>query len=71
MSAMHVQFVDVWVENAIDKTNTRTLIWVLVWDFDVYFPVATCEWSFGFRQYFAPNFLGRLYRLSIGPLNLT
>jgi hypothetical protein len=37
------QLVDVWVENAVHESNARTLIRVLIGQFDVDLPVTTGE----------------------------
>lgn len=37
----HLQFIDVWVEDSIDESNARALVWVLVGQLDVDFPVTS------------------------------
>lgn len=34
----HVQLVDVWVEDPVDKSDARGLVWVLIWELHVNLP---------------------------------
>jgi len=38
------EFVDIWMENAVHKTDGRRFVRILVWDFDVDLPLTTGEW---------------------------
>ena len=42
----NAQLVYVWMEDAIDEADTGGLVWVLVWELDVYFPEPTLEWCY-------------------------
>jgi len=40
----NAQLVYVWMEDAIDEADAGGLVWVLVWELDVYFPESSLEW---------------------------
>lgn len=39
-----LQFIDVGMEYTVDKSNTWTLVWVLIWQLYVDFPETTGKW---------------------------
>jgi len=47
------QLIDIGVENAVNEADAWRLIWVLVWELDVNFPISSLERSYCPRQY--PN----------------
>jgi hypothetical protein len=46
-AAKYTQFIDVWMEDAIHKSNTRALIWILIWQLDVDLPQTANKRSWG------------------------
>lgn len=66
-----LQLVDIGMENAINKTNTRRLIRVRVWELDVDLPNSTLERSYQQSAYESTGTYSRQYRLSVGPLKRT
>jgi hypothetical protein len=40
---MNIQLIDVWMEDAVHEADARRFVRVLVWYFDVDFPVAAGE----------------------------
>jgi len=39
------QFINVWMENAINETNRWALVRILIWDFDMDLPGASGKWG--------------------------
>jgi hypothetical protein len=65
----YTQLIDVWVEDAVYKTDGRRFVGVLVWDFDVDFPVAAFEGSYlTFRQCPVLQSICQNQRTFFGPL---
>lgn len=40
----NLQFIDVWVENAVDETDARALVGVLIRQFNMKLPVSPDKW---------------------------
>lgn len=42
-----IQFINIWMENAIDEANAGAFVGVLVGKLHMNLPQATCEWRYG------------------------